>query len=127
MRPDRPFSSWFLAAFPRHKIVERLKETTDELWHTTDDPASKDYFWFHKLFGSLLQTDREIAQLWEMSTEVLADAPHFLQFVGLTNPATADVEFHIHNKLSNVYKLTRCVELPIQIQGTVLDTLFRTL
>jgi len=126
-KPDRPFSSWFLAAFPRHKIVERLKEATDELWHTTDDPASKDYFWFHKLFGSLLQTDREIAQLWEMSTEVLADAPHFLQFVGLTNLATADVEFHIHNKLSNVYKLTRRVELPNQIQGTVLDTLFRTL
>lgn len=136
-KPDRPFSSWFLAAFPRHKIVERLKEATDELWrqnteklliaHITDDFVSKDYFWFHKLFGSLLQTDREIAHLWEMSTEVLADAPHFLQFVGLTNPATADVEFHIHNKLSNVYKLTRRVELPNQIQGTVLDTLFRTL
>jgi hypothetical protein len=134
--PQRPLSSWFLASFPQDRIITRLKIAIDSHWKqnaesgvrtVTDDPGSPDYYWFHKLFETLLGTDEEVAELWNITPQISAEAPHYLQAVGLANPATPAIEFHIRNKLTNVYKLSRRIELPDQIEGTVLDVLFRSL
>ena len=136
-RPDRPLSTWFIATTPQHYIINRLEHETNNLWRgvaenritmeVTDAVASRDFFWFHRIFASLLQTDRTMANLWNRGPQIKAAAPHYLQRVGLLKPATADVEFHIRNKMTNVYKLTRRIELPTAIEGTVLEALFNTL
>jgi hypothetical protein len=135
--PSRPLSTWFLAASPQHPILERLKVAIDKLWEqvagglitleVTDDPTSKDYFWLHKILAELMQTDPIIAKLRDAGPSISADAPHYLQKVGLLAPVTVDVEFHIRNKLTNVYKLNRRVELPKATDDTVLGVLFKTL
>ena len=135
--PDRPLSTWFIAAAPRHYIMERLKQEANDLWRqvaenriimeVTDDPASRDYFWLHSIFASLLQTDRAMADIWNSGPQIKAAAPHYLQHIGLMKPATADVKFHIRNKVTNVYKLSRRIELPTALDGTVLEALFNTL
>jgi hypothetical protein len=133
--PDRPISTWLIAAFPAHPIVERLKAAVDNLWaqvaagsiilNVTEDPNSPDYFWFHRIFAKLLETDEVMADLWQKTPQIKASAPHYLQDVGLLSPLTADAEFHIRNILTNVYKLTRRVELSRDIEGTVLGALFK--
>jgi mannosyltransferase OCH1-like enzyme len=130
--PDRPFSSWFLAATPGHTVAKRLAEATDNFWTSlnseiSNDPSSSNYFWFHNLFKQLLSTDPIVARLWQSGTQISADAPHYLQRVGLTQPPTAQTEFHIKAKLTNVYKLDRRLDLPNDLDGTVLGSLFDTL
>ena len=93
----------------------------------TDNPAAKDYFWFHHQFENLLQTDEFFSRIWEATPQISADEAHDLQRFGLMNSSTAEVEFHLRTRLSNVYKLTRRDELPESIDGTVLEALFNTL
>ena len=135
--PDRPISTWFLAAARGHYITEALKADADELWRrvaeksitldVTDDPGSKDYFWVHRIFANRLATDPEMAALWAKTPRVSALTPHYLQKVGMLHPATDDVMFHVRNKLTNVYKLDRRMDLPTRLEGSVLGTLFATL
>ena len=135
--PGRPISTWFLAALPHHAIVQRLKVATDNLWRSiaeqqvkvqiTDDPNSRDYFWFHRLFACLLEEDEHVADTWHSGTQISADAPHYLQLVGLLNSVCKGVEFHIRNRLSNIYKLTRRIDIPDSLDGSVLGLLLSTL
>jgi Capsular polysaccharide synthesis protein/Sulfotransferase family len=135
--PGRPLSTWFIAASPQHQFMNLLRVAADELWqqvaenrivlNVTDDPNSRDYFWAHRIFANLLLIDPTIEELWYRGPQIKADAPHYLQNVGLQNTLTPDVEFHIRNKLTNVYKLSRRIALPEAIEGTVLDALFKTL
>jgi hypothetical protein len=134
---NRPLSTWFLAAMPRHPIMERLKRATDEFWQqvaagsstqdVTDGPKSKDYFWVQRLFAELVRSDPLVAKLWAAVPQIKADAPHFLERAGLLARASHAVEFHIRCKLINVYKLSRRIELPGAIDDTVLGALFKSL
>jgi hypothetical protein len=129
--PDRPLSTWFLSTQPEHVIIQRWAQLTDNFWATPeskpiDDPKAPSYFWFHGLFQQLIESDPTIAALWQSGTQVSADAPHYLQRAGLTQPTTSEVEFHIRAKLTNVYKLNRRIELPDNLEGTVLGSLFNS-
>ena len=135
--PGRPFSSWFLAALPHHAILQRLKDATDNLWRSivegqvelqiTDDPNSRDYFWFHRLCARLLEEDEHIAGAWYSGPQISADEPHYLQSAGLLSSVCKNVEIHIRNRVSNVYKLTRRIDIPNSLDGSVLGLLLSTI
>ena len=93
---------------------------------TSENPGVKNYFWFHYLFGKLLEQNSEFHQLWASTPKISADGPHLLQREGLFKPATDRTDFAIKNKFSNVFKLTRRKNFPDDITGTVLDTLYRS-
>ena len=168
--PDRPISSWFLAASKNSRIVELwyyavrhlLAKTQahaqyDEwfdgnqetlliskisnlymnyylprfkygnlLLPTSENPKTENYFWFHYLFGRLLDQNSEFYQLWASTPKISADGPHLLQHTGLLKPTTDRADFVIKNKFSNVFKLTHRRAIPDDIAGTVLDTLYRS-
>ena len=135
--PDRPLASWFLASRPSNPIARKWKDATDEFWsraaakggatNVADDPGSLDYFWFHGLFQNLLDTDTEVEALWRKTPQVSADGPHYLQQRGLVSAADDAVRLHVYNKSTNVYKLSRRIDLPDRLEGSVLSALFDTL
>jgi hypothetical protein len=137
--PDRPISSWFLASTVNNYLADRLKDATNVYWERhvgsnsstssdlSDSPSSKEYFWFHKLFGQLLQSDSRYRELWNAVPEISADAPHYLQRVGLTADGNHETEYHIRNRLTNVYKLNHRIALPADVSGTVIGQLFSSL
>jgi len=120
-----------------HPILEKLRAGSVALWRdvadgltaldVTDDPSSEDYFWLHTIFANLLKIDPSISEIWSRCTLIKADAPHYLQQIGLLNPATPEVLFHIRNRLTNVYKLSRRIDPSASLKGTVLEALFTTL
>ena len=168
--PDRPISSWFLAADKECRIVDlwhsavrhlltkthayaRFHKRMDDkkegwlinaipklcmsylllrfkygnlLLPTSENPEQENYFWFHYLFGRLLDHNSEFHDLWASTPKISADGPHLLQRAGLINPATDHTDFVIKNKFTNVHKLTHRRALPDEIAGTVLDSLYRS-
>ena len=168
--PDRPISSWFLAAGTDCRIVDiwysevrhLLTKTQAYVRHhqrfgdkqegwlsnaisnlcmnylllrfkyenllisTSEDPGAENYFWFHYLFGRLLEQNSEFHHLWTSTPKISADGPHLLQHLGLMNTTTDRADFVIKNKFSNVFKLNRRKSFPDDIAGTVLDTLYRS-
>lgn len=168
--PDRPISSWFLAASRGCRIVDlwhsavlhllaktqaharfrwvsdnkeknRLLNTLSRLCMgyllrrynyehllvtSSDDPEDDNYFWFHYLFGRLLERNNEFRQLWTSTPKISADGPQLLRRGGLLKPATDRTELLIREKASNMHKLTHRVVLPEDITGTVLDSLYHS-
>jgi Capsular polysaccharide synthesis protein len=114
--PDRPISSWFLAAAPGHIIIRKLWHEILRFWHkprrmaqynggpTPPDPAASvapraggatdeyPYFWLHYLFQYLLETDAAFASAWALCPEVSAGPPHRLQTI-CTVPVTSEVVY----------------------------------
>ena len=168
--PDRPISSWFLAASRDCRIVDlwysavchllaktqahtRFRWVFDNkeknwlvnsisklcmdyillryqyghlLITSSDDPEDDNYFWFHYLFGKLLDQNSEFHQLWTSTPKISADGPHLLQRAGLLEPSTDRTDIIIKNKVTNVHKLTHRRAYPDDIAGTVLETLFHS-
>ena len=168
--PDRPISSWFLAASRDCRIVDlwysavchllaktqmhaRFRWVFDNkeknwlvnaisklcmdyillryqygylLISSSDDPEDDNYFWFHYLFGRLLDQNSEFHQLWSSTPKISADGPRLLRRAELLKPVTARADFIIKNKFSNVLKLTHRATFPEDIAGTVLGTLYRS-
>ena len=168
--PDRPISSWFLAAKKecrivalwysavRHLLTKTQAYTQHARWletrqknsltnaisslyknfllshfkyeslllPTSENPGRENYFWFHYLFGRLLEHNSEFHQLWTTTPKISADGPHQLQRTGLLKPATERTDFIIKNKYSNVHKLTHRESFPDDFTGTVLDILYRS-
>lgn len=103
--PDRPISSWFLAAAPGHVIMQKLWAEILRFWCKPrqqaiyngglipPNPAASvapeagggsdfyPYFWLHYLFQYLLETDAEFAGLWALCAQPSAGPPHRLQAV----------------------------------------------
>ena len=168
--PDRPISSWFLAAGKECRIVDiwysavlrllaktqahaRFRRVFDNqeknrllnslsrlcmgyllrrynyghlLVTSSDDPQDGNYFWFHYLFGKLLEQNSEFRQLWASTPKISADGPQLLRRGGLLEPATDRTKLLIREKVSNVHKLTHRTALPDDITGTVLDSLYHS-
>ncbi len=168
--PDRPISSWFLAAGADCRIVDlwysavrhllaktqahaRFRWVFDNedkngllnaisnlcmgyislrfkyenlLITSSDDPGDDNYFWFHYLFGKLLDQNSEFHQLWTSTPKISADGPQLLRRGGLMEPSTDRTDIIIKNKDSNVHKLTHREIFPDDITGTVLDSLYRS-
>ena len=102
-RPDRPLSSWFLAASEPQMLIQKwLREVIrywckprtcvlydgnmippDPSWEVAPQGGARHdrypYFWFHYLFGYLLQEDAEFARLWGLCRKLDAEAPHRVQ------------------------------------------------
>ena len=93
---------------------------------SSDDPEDDNYFWFHYLYGRLLEQDNEFHQLWASTPKISADGPQLLKRAGLLKPVTERIDFIIKNKVSNVHKLTHRRAFPDDITGTVLDSLYRS-
>ncbi len=134
--PDRPLASWFLAAREHNFIVERWTARVDEMWRSTgtltngeltDEPDSREYFWFHKLFAALIRSEEEVARAWNSVPQISADAPHHLQRIGLLEKINNEAQFHIANKLTNIYKLDRRLDIPDDVNGTIIGLLFKEL
>ena len=168
--PDRPISSWFLAAGKECRIVDiwhsavlhllaktqahaRFRWVSDNkeknwllntlsglcmsyllrryhyghlLVTSSDDSQDGNYFWFHYLFGKLLEQNSEFRQLWASTPKISADGPHLLQREGLLQPATDRSNLLIREKASNMHKLTHRAALPDDITGTVLASLYQS-
>ena len=82
---DRALSSWFLAVSPEHGMMRkwwaevvrfwskprsvRMDIPENPVWEVSPDGgAAKDeypYYWFHYLFGYLLETDADFAAQWD--------------------------------------------------------------
>ena len=93
---------------------------------SSEDPKDDNYFWFHYLFGRLLEQNSEFHQLWISTPKISADEPQLLRCAGLLKPATEHIDFIIKNKVSNVHKLSRRESIPDEIAGTVLDALYHS-
>ena len=168
--PDRPISSWFLAADRYCRIIDlwhsavlqllaktqahaRFRwvfDTREKNWlanaisklcmnyillryqyghlliTSSDDPDADNYFWFHYLFGRLLEQNSEFHHLWASTPKISADGPQLLRRGGLLEPATDRTDILIKEKVSNVHKLTHRGAFPDDITGTVLDSLYRS-
>lgn len=135
--PDRPISSWFMAAQPGHAMVRKLWHETLRFWHKPrrmaryngslipPNPAASvapaaggatdayPYFWLHYLFQYLLDTDMEFAALWARCTPPPAGPPHRLQ-TACTQPVTAAM-LHAAAHAAPVQKLNWRVTYPLDI------------
>lgn len=68
--PDRMISTWFLAAHRGSYIVERWREAAANYWH---DRAERDeYFWVHKLFEVIHETDVCFKSIWNSVPKISA-------------------------------------------------------
>src|SRR5665213_330479 len=72
--PDRPVASWFLAAVEDDPLCAAWTDATADFWRGRE--CSDDYFWFHHLFTSLLDTDRSFRNRWARVPKVDAEGPH---------------------------------------------------
>ena len=98
--PDRPISSWFLAAQKDNIIMRRWWTEICRYWRRSrsvaiydipENPAASvdpirsegedefPYFWFHYIFQYLLETDREFSQYWDRCSHISATPAHELQ------------------------------------------------
>jgi hypothetical protein len=135
---DRPLASWFLASSTDNYIATTWRRATDTFWtENLESLASgnfdkslrigqKDYFWFHSLFGQLLESDDHFARCWRDVPKLSADGAHFLQNQGLLTEPTDNVKQHIRNKMAAVYKLDSRINIPEQLDNTILGALFST-
>ena len=90
---------------------------------TPSNPFNRYYFWFHQVFQVLRICHPTVSTLWDKAPEVTADGPHFVQKNGMCTPITPELDFHITNRMSNMYKLNRREELPDDLNGTAVGLL----
>ena len=83
--PGRLLSSWFLAAEPGHPAVAEWARAVQDYWSARG--AADHYFWFHRLFQSLYDSDARVARLWDRVPKISADGPHRIQQLGMLRDA----------------------------------------
>ena len=125
---DNKEKNWLLNALNRLCMGYLLRRYNygHLLVTSSDDSQDGNYFWFHYLFGKLLEQNSEFRQLWASTPKISADGPHLLQREELLQPATDRTNLLIREKVSNVHKLTHRAALPDDITGTVLDSLYQS-
>lgn len=69
--PDRPLSTWFLAAEAGSTIVNRWRCAAEAYWR--DRISSDSYFWVHDLFAECCKTDSNFATNWHKTLSLTAD------------------------------------------------------
>ena len=66
----------------------------------------KHYFWFHYLFNDLYNSDNKFKELWDSTSKISADGPHYIQKQGLLKNLSDKVKNHINEVETPLYKLT---------------------
>ncbi len=121
---DRLLSTWFLYSEKNNYIISKWKEETIKYWNNNDEMHT--YFWFHYLFGNLYKIDNKFKNLWNLTSKISADYPHFLQNNNLLSIPTDIVINHINeNKL--LYKLTYKIDMSEYNDKCILEYLYNTL
>lgn len=136
--PDRPISSWFMAATPGSFVLDKLWAEILRFWSRPrrlahyegglipPDPAASvapeaggasgdyPYFWLHYLFQHLLGTDPEFAAAWARCPAVPADAPHLLQALCARADAQ-DMQIRTAARTAPVQKLNWRAPYPLDL------------
>ncbi|HVY85506.1 MAG TPA: capsular polysaccharide synthesis protein [Caulobacterales bacterium] len=120
--PDRPLSSWFLAAEPGNPLIAKWTERALAYWRGR--AAADDYFWLHHAFRDLVAEDEEAAALWARVPKISADGPHSPQSpAGLYSPikrAHAKIDWS-----APVFKLTHRINPALDHPESVLRHVLR--
>lgn len=103
--PGRPLASWFLAATSSHELLLKWEREIRRYWAEprllqmdprkgnalVDNPTHSvspqgaagtgryPYFWFHYIFGYLIETQPDFRALWQATPKLSAVPPHQLQ------------------------------------------------
>lgn len=103
---DRMIATWFLAAAVPCNIVAKWRASVAAYW--TEREYRDDYFWFHKLFGTLYDEDESFRSDWDATPSLPArHAFHFgPEDSRLTSTATAGHKAALASPPSPVFKLT---------------------
>jgi hypothetical protein len=131
--PDRPISSWFLAATRDSQMMRAWWKEVLRYWSVPrvlregipDDPLEAirtwpdtyPYFWFHYVFQLLLDCDPEFASGWARCTRVSADLPHLMQGRLGQDPLLPFDEIKAISALAPVHKLNWRAEYPLALLG----------
>ena len=107
-KPDRPISSWFLAATPDNAMIRAWWQKVLDYWSVPrtlrkgipDDPVAADatwpdlypYFWLHYIFQMLVDRDADFAQDWAACAKLSADAPLTMQRLMSENSRSTSLE-----------------------------------
>ncbi len=83
--PGRMLSSWFLAAEPGCPAIAEWARAVYDYWSARE--TADDYFWFHRLFQSVCESNLRVARLWERVPKISADGPHRIQHLGMLSDA----------------------------------------
>jgi len=78
-------SSWFLAAEPGCPAIAEWARAVYDYWSARE--TADDYFWFHRLFQSVCESNLRVARLWERVPKISADGPHRIQHLGMLSDA----------------------------------------
>jgi hypothetical protein len=119
--PDRPLSSWFIAATADNPIMRAWWEEVLNYWSAErllrkgipDNPVEAvatwtdtyPYFWFHYLFQLLVDRDPDLGRAWAACVKVSADAPHVMQGRLAQDPRIELDELRAIAALAPVHKL----------------------
>ena len=120
--PDRPLSSWFLAAEPTSYLISSWRRRAVEYWSRRT--ATDDYYWFHHIFRAMLVADGRAAQAWSKVPRISATGPHALQFGGRMYRDRREVEQEI-NWETPVFKLTYRLADDRLPRGSILECLMQ--
>jgi mannosyltransferase OCH1-like enzyme len=139
--PDRPISSWFLAATPGNLIFREWWKQIERFWskprrliaqipvhpvasvspNVATESDWSPYFWFHYLFQYLLESHVEFAETWNRCARMDADSPHRLQalFANTPNPPVADIRSTA--SVAPMQKLNWRVSYPLDVLAALLS------
>jgi hypothetical protein len=104
--PDRMIASWFLAAHKNNYIIEKWYHAMRAYWLSRTERHH--YFWFHYLFGEIYNSDKIFKDIWDSTTVLSADGPHY--FVPydkmLSMKLTRKIKNSIDHPVTTMFKLT---------------------
>lgn len=83
--PNRPISSWFIAADLGNPILEEMTLKMAQYWK--ERTCADAYFWLHHLFGQILEENPTVQKQIEECNFLPADLPHSALHAGLHKPA----------------------------------------
>lgn len=78
--PDRPLASWLLAAQPGNLLATKWAMRVADYWRGRRKADA--YYWFHREFDRLCDSDPEAAEAWRVTPRISADGPHSVQTCG---------------------------------------------
>lgn len=84
-KPKKALRSWFLAARPDHPLITQWATRVRDYWKERE--KADNYFWFHNLFGELLQDNQDLQKLWNRVPRLHTTNPRAIQFdIGMYEP-----------------------------------------
>ena len=121
--PDRMLSTWFLSAAKGNYIVEKWSDATQQYWQ--ERSAREHYFWFHYLFADCYRMDPFFKKMWDNTSKISADGPHYYSPYNhkLNMQATGEDRVLIDTPNAPLLKLTHKLEAPQYENNSVLDLL----